>query len=120
MAKTVKPPMPVLYRHKSHADWGVGMIVEETTTKVYLAFEDGGRRPFLNVQRYRALLVPAEMEAEAADEIVARITKVVGKPAAKAAEKKAKKKAVAVESEEEKVAEAAVEEERDEDEEDHE
>lgn len=120
MAKTVKPPKPVLYRHTSHADWGIGMIVEETASKIYVAFEDGGRRPFLNIQRYRELLVPAELEAEAADEIVAKITKNAPKPAAKTAKKKPKKKAVAVNSEDEEVAEAVVEEERDEDEEDDE
>src|SRR5262249_30099152 len=120
MVKTVKPPKPVLYRHTSHADWGIGMIVEETASKIYVAFEDGGRRPFLNVQRYRELLVPAKLEAEAADEIVAKIMKNAPRPDAKTAEKKAKKKAVAVDSKDENVAEAAVEEERDEGEEDSE
>lgn len=120
MAKNVKPPKPVLYRHTSHADWGVGMIVEENASKIYVAFEDGGRRPFLNVQRYRELLVPAELEAEAAEEVVAKITKNIPKPAAKTAEKKPKKKAVAVEPEDDDAAEADVREERDEDEEDDE
>jgi hypothetical protein len=113
MAKTVKPPKPALYHHTSHADWGIGMIVEETASKIYVAFEDGSRRPFLNVQRYRELLVPAELEAEAADEVAARIMKNAARPP----EKKAKKKAVAVDSEDEKVAEATVAEERDEGEE---
>jgi hypothetical protein len=120
MAKTVKPPKPALYRHTSNADWGIGMIVEETANKIYLAFEDGGRRPFLNVQRYRELLVLADLEAEAADEMVAKIMKNAPKPAAKKAEKSAKKKAAAVDSEDGKTAEAAVEEERDEGEEDSE
>jgi trans-aconitate methyltransferase len=114
MAKTVKPPRPVIYRHTRHADWGLGMIVEESASKFYVAFEDGRRRPFLNVQRYRDLLLPVEMEAEAAEETAAQITRGASKPAARAAERRPKKKAVAVDSEDEDVAEA---EDRDEDEE---
>ncbi len=123
MAKTPKVPKPVLYRHSSHADWGIGMVVEETAGKIYLAFEDGGRRPFLNVQKYREMLVPAGLEAEAADEVVAKITKaakVAGgapKPGAAKAGKKPKKKAVAPQSEDEDAAEPEVEEDRDEEEE---
>jgi hypothetical protein len=118
LAKTVKAPKPILYRHLSHADWGIGLIVEETASKIYVVFEDGGRRPFLNAQRYRELLVPAELEAEAAEEIVAKITKYASKPAAKTAEKKPKKKAVAVDSENEDAAEAVVEEDQEDDEDD--
>ncbi len=120
MAKTVKAAKPVLYRHSSHEEWGVGMIVEETAAKIYVAFEDGGRRPFLNVQRYRQLLVPANLEAEAAEEVVAKISKKAPKPAAKTAAKKPKKKAVAVEAEDEESAEPEVEADRDEDDQDDE
>lgn len=113
MAKTIKSPKPVIYRHSSHAEWGLGMIVEETSSKIYLVFEDGGRRPFLNVQRYRELLVPAELEAAAAEEIVAKLSKYTPKPASKPSAKKAKRKAVTPEPEEEDMGEAVVEEERD-------
>jgi hypothetical protein len=96
-SKTVKP----VYRHASHAEWGLGMIVEETSSKIYLAFEDGGRRPFLNVQRYRELLVPEELASEAREEIIEKISKKAAKPAERATPKKTKKKAIVEESEEE-------------------
>jgi hypothetical protein len=118
MAKTIKPPKPIIYRHSSHAEWGLGMIVEETSSKIYLVFEDGGRRPFLNVQRYRDLLVPAELEATAAEEMVARLSKSTPRPASKPGDKKARKKAVVPDAEEEGAAEAVVEQERDEEEDD--
>lgn len=111
MAKATKSSKPVIYRHSSHAEWGLGMIVEETSSKIYLAFENGGRRPFLNVQRYRELLVPEELEAAAAEEVAARITKNTSKPAAKPSQKKPKKKAAAAKPEEEEKAEAAAQEE---------
>jgi len=110
MAKTVKNARPVIYRHTSHAEWGHGVIVEENTNKVYLAFEDGGRRPFLNAQRYRELLVPTELAADAAEEIVAKIAKGAAKPTPKATGKKPKKKAAAPEVE---VAEEVVEDDED-------
>ena len=81
MAKIVKTAKPVIYRHTSQAEWGLGVIVEENANKVYLAFEDGGRRPFLNTQRYRELLVPVELAPEAAEETLAKITKRAAKPA---------------------------------------
>ena len=94
LAKNVKALKPVLYRHSTNVDWGVGIIVEETASKIYMAFENGGQRSILNVQRYRDLLVPAEMEAHAAEELVAKLRKSSAKPAAKTTEKKGKKKAV--------------------------
>lgn len=120
MAKTTKPPKPIIYRHSSHEEWGLGMIVEETPSKIYLVFEDGGRRPFLNVQRYRDLLVPAELEATAAEETVARLTKYTPRPASKPGAKKTRKKAVIPDAEEEAGAEAVVEQERDDEEEEDE
>ncbi len=110
MAKTVKSARTVIYRHTSHAEWGLGMIVEENPKKVYLAFEDGGRRPFLNAQRYRDQLVPAELEADAAEEIVAKISKGAAKATPKATGKKAKKAAAPAEEE---AVEAVVEDEPD-------
>ena len=104
MAKIAKTASAVIYRHTSHAEWGLGMIVEENPKKVYLAFEDGGRRPFLNAQRYRDQLVPAELAADAAEEIVAKIAKGAAKATPKAGEKKPKKAA----AEEEELAEEAV------------
>ncbi|MGC4116834.1 MAG: hypothetical protein QM765_20190 [Myxococcales bacterium] len=96
MAKSSKSSKPVLYRHTSHAEWGAGLIVEETPSKFYMVFEDGGRRPFLNVSRYRDLLVPAGLDASEAEEIVAKIAKHLPKPTAKATDKKSKKKKAAV------------------------
>jgi hypothetical protein len=101
LAKNVKALKPVLYRHSTHVDWGVGMIIEETASKLYLVFETGGPRSILNVQRYRDLLVPAELDAAAAEDLVAKLKKSSAKPAAKTAEKKGRKKAVARKVEEE-------------------
>src|SRR5690349_18488688 len=112
MAKNAKVAKPVLYRHSSHAEWGLGMIVKENPNKVYLAFEDGGRRPFVNAPRYRELLVPAVLAAEDVDALVAKLGKSEAKLSAKA-EKKPKKKAVV--EEEEAAAPAGEEEEREED-----
>ena len=117
MPRTTKPSKllkPTIYRHTSHAEWGLGMIVEENPNKVYLAFEDGGRRPFVNAPRFRELLVMVEMATESTEQIVAKIAKNGAKPSTKAAEKKPKKKAV---EEEEEAVEASVEEGGEEDEE---
>ncbi|HEY3445160.1 MAG TPA: hypothetical protein VGK67_02305 [Myxococcales bacterium] len=114
MARAAKTVRPVIYRHTSHADWGMGMIVEENPAKVYLAFEDGVRRPFLNQQRYRDFLVPEALEPDAIDEIVAKITKSIAKPASSKTTKKVSKKAAAAQEETEEVTE---EPERDEEEE---
>lgn len=100
MAKTVKQTKIVIYRHTSHEEWGFGVIVEETATKVYLAFEDGGKRAFVNLQRYRDLLVPMDLAPGAAEEVAAKIAKGAAKSSPKSAEKKSKKKvAPAVEEE---------------------
>lgn len=69
MEKVVR--RPVVYRHANHAEWGHGIIVEENPSRVCVAFEDGGRRPFLNEPKYRKLLIavlvpPAQAEALAA------------------------------------------------------
>ena len=87
-----KAAKPVVYRHKSHLEWGLGVIVEESPAKLYVSFEDGKRRPFLNEARHRSQLVTAELSADATQEILAKIVKVTAKPAPpKAAGKKAKK-----------------------------
>ena len=92
MARTTKVAKPVIYRHTSHAEWGLGMIVEETSAKVYLAFENGGRRPFLNVPQFRAQLLPVELAADAAEEAVAKIARKAPKPPAKVPAKKARQR----------------------------
>ena len=120
MARAAKKIATVIYRHTKHADWGMGMIVEENANKVYLAFEDGGRRPFLNEQKYRDFLVAEAMEPDAIEEVVAKITKAAPKPisAKTAAAKKSKKKAAAAAEEPEVVPEDGEQpEEHDEDEE---
>lgn len=99
-AKTSKLVKPVVYRHTTHAEWGLGVIVEENPSKVYLTFEDGGRRPFVNVARFRDLLVPVELAAEAMEETLAKIAKNAPKPVAAKTAKKPKKKAVEEEEEE--------------------
>ena len=108
-SKHAKTAKTVIYRHTSHAEWGLGTIVEENPAKVYVAFEDGVRRPFINEARYRELLVPVELTPEAAEETLAKIAKNAPKPVTAKSAKKPKKKAA--EEEEEEVAEPAAEEE---------
>lgn len=79
---------PTIFRHSSHAEWGHGIIVEENSCKVYLFFENGGRRPFLNDPKYRQLLVRVDMSSEDSDALVAKVEKCFGPLATKAARKK--------------------------------
>lgn len=106
-SKSAKNVKPVLYRHTGHAEWGLGIIVEENPSKVYVAFEDGARRPFVNALKFREMLVRVELEPAAAEETLAKIAKNAPKPLAAQAAKKPKKKAA--EEEEEEDAELAPE-----------
>ncbi len=80
-----------IFRHGSHAEWGHGMIVEENPGKLYLHFESGGRRAFVNAPRYREQLVRAELRPQEAAEIRAKLEKflVPTSTTKKAASKKA-------------------------------
>jgi hypothetical protein len=80
---------PAIFRHSSHAEWGHGIVVEENPCKVYLSFENGGRRPFLNDPKYRQLLVPVVLSSEDSDALVARLEKLFG-PLTKPAVRKRK------------------------------
>jgi hypothetical protein len=82
-------PKPTIFRHSSHAEWGHGIIVEETPSKLYVYFEDGGRRPFVNDPRSRRLLLMAELPPKEADALIAKFEKSLPK---KVGDKKRKKK----------------------------
>lgn len=55
-----------LLRHASHAEWGHGILYAESPAKLYLCFEDGRRRAFVNAPRYREQLVPADLPVKVA------------------------------------------------------
>jgi hypothetical protein len=78
-----------IFRHGSHAEWGHGIIVEENSSKLYLYFENGGRRAFVNDDRYRQLLVRAELSSEDAAALRAKLEKFVPSPKKAASKKKA-------------------------------
>jgi hypothetical protein len=72
-------PKPTIFRHISHAEWGHGIIVEETPAKLYVYFEDGGRRPFVNDPRSRRLLLMAELPPKETDALIAKFEKSLPK-----------------------------------------
>lgn len=62
-----------LLRHASHAEWGHGILYEENRAKIYLCFEDGRRRAFVNAPQYREQLVPADLPVRVAALLRARL-----------------------------------------------
>ena len=69
---------PALYAHRLHPEWGHGLVVEENPAKIYVAFEDGVRRPFLNEPRFRDQLVPVALAPGLVAGRVAEIEKAAG------------------------------------------
>jgi hypothetical protein len=78
-----------LFRHSSHAEWGHGIIVEEYADKVYLHFEHGGRRAFVNAAKYREHLVSVELPPAEAAAVRSELKKYLPKPAKAISRKKA-------------------------------
>jgi hypothetical protein len=69
-----------LFRHSLHAEWGHGIIVEENADRVYLHFEHGGRRAFVNAARYREHLVGVELPPSEAAAVRSELKKHLPKP----------------------------------------
>ena len=79
---------PTVLRHSTHAEWGHGIVVEETPEKLYVAFEKGGLRPFMNEPRFRELLVKVELSTAEVATLTARLEKLVPELAGKPKPKK--------------------------------
>jgi hypothetical protein len=79
---------PTIYRHSVHAEWGHGIVVEETPAKLYLYFDEGGLRPFMNDPKYRDQLVAVTLPLAEVQALVALAEKKVGTKAKPAARKK--------------------------------
>jgi hypothetical protein len=88
MRKSAPKTKPGIYVHSGHSEWGHGVVVEENASKIYLSFEDGIRRCFLNVPMYRRFLVKAELPPEEADALIAEATRITKPGTRKTAGKK--------------------------------
>ncbi len=71
---------PTIYRHSSREEWGYGIIVEENSDKVYVHFEGGGRRAFVNAPRYREQLVSVALPREDTAAVLAELGKFLPQP----------------------------------------
>jgi hypothetical protein len=77
-----------LFRHSIHAEWGHGIIVEENADRIYLQFEHGGRRGFVNAAKYREHLVSVELPSAEAAAVRSELKKHLPKPTKATSRKK--------------------------------
>jgi len=78
-----------LFRHSIHAEWGHGIIVEENADRIYLQFEHGGRRGFVNAAKYREHLISVELPSAEAAAVRSELKKHLPKPTKATSRKKA-------------------------------
>jgi hypothetical protein len=74
--------------HSHHAEWGHGIITDETPDKVYLYFEHGGTRTFVNAPRYREQLVGVELSLPEATALRRALEQQLSRPTRVAGRKK--------------------------------
>jgi hypothetical protein len=83
------PLKPAIFRHSSHAEWGYGIVVQETPDKVYLSFENGGHRIFAKAPKYQHLLIKVDPPADEAAALAARLLPSANSPKSAESQKKA-------------------------------